>query len=440
MYILFVLVFLITRVYIVTSQPLIFDAYDSEYYFNFVFFNSFRLPVITFLFSSLGDYRYIVIFQALFSGLAWIIFLRLSQKIIVNKYSKFIYQVMIIFFSFSEIVILRDRFILSESLTLASALILTAIVLNFERANITHHVIFIIGLVFFSGIKSTNSVIGFVILVTYIIFVVLTSKDVFKFKITITATLLGTIFILNFLYSSLNSNITSQLNTSAIVNYRIWGNSDWRDYLFEKNFPPELRTIWRDRQNYNIGETPDQGVINEFIYQDWWISDGNDFLITFMKDHPLYTLIGPVFLPLLNSSTDFSHTLIYGWAQDPRANIEIIKFDLPTNLLWPEERLQSYTLVFLMLIFISIYLLMSSLFNKKSSVFLTRRITGVMFYVILWSYFSWWFGSKPGGDILRHQEMPSVVLRLVFLVCVFKMIDLVCIRCERSKFSSLPRY
>jgi hypothetical protein len=349
------------------------------------------------------------------------------------------YQFVIISLSFSQIVLLRDSHVLSESLTLSSAIILAALVLGFDKNKVSHHVSFIIVLLLFSGIKSTNSIIGLFIYFAYIIYFIFFDKKTFKFGLFFISLIISAPVMINFVHSSISSNITSQLSTSSIINFRIWDNSEWKEYLLDQEFPPQLRTIWRDRQEYNIGETPDQGVVNEDIYQSWWNSDGNRFLITFMIDHPEYTIFGPIFLPILNPKTDYSHTLVHGWAQDPRSNSTIIDFDLPTDVLWPQERLMSYILIFLILTLISIYIILSPLFGYIALNLSAHKIISVLIFVFLWSHFSWWFGSKPGGDILRHQEMPSVLIRLVFLICLFKILEWLFFRLKNVDFLKFPR-
>lgn len=335
--------------------------------------------------------------------------------------------------------LLRDSHILSESLTLSSAIILATLVLGFDKNKVSHHISLIIVLLFFSGIKSTNSIIGLFIYFTYIIYFIFSDKKTFKLRIIFISLILSAPVMINFVHSSISSNITAQLTTSSIINFRIWGNSEWKEYLLAQEFPPQLRTIWRDRQEYNIGETPDQGVVNEDIYQSWWNSNGNRFLITFMIDHPEYTILGPIFLPILNPKTDYSHTLIHGWAQDPRSNSTIIDYDLPTDVLWPQERLWSYVLIFLILTTIPIYILLTPVFGNTPPNLGVNRIISVFIFLILWSYFSWWFGSKPGGDILRHQEMPSILMRLVFIICIFKILEWVSILLKSVNFSKIPR-
>jgi len=414
--------FFIVRIIIVTKQPIYFDEFDSSYYFEFKIFNAFRLPIITLLFSVLKTNGNIVIFHALVSSLSWLFFLIYTKDIFKNKFIRLFYQIVILLFSFSQIVLLRDSYILSESLTLSSSLVLIACTLNFNKNKFFHHYMFLFFLVIFSGVKSTNSIIGLLIIFSYLIFLFFVMTRDSKLHKIYLISILSTLVIGSFAHSSVSSEITAKLNTSAIINYRIWGNDDWKSFLLEKNYPPELRTIWRDRRQYNLGETPDQGVINEKIFQKWWDRDGETFLIDFMLNNPGYTIFGPIFLPILNSKTDYSYTLLHGWAQDPRANREILRFDLPTNVLWPEERIYSYIFVFVVLCTFSFYFLFLTVMNQYQQN-IGERIALILTFVFFWSYFSWWFGSKPGDDILRHQEMPSVTLRLIFLISLFQILD-----------------
>ena len=417
------IVFVSSRLYLVASKDIFFDSYDSVYYFNFEFFNSFRLPVITLIYSSLQNYTSIVIFQSIFSSFCWISLIYVGYTLFNHRTSKLIFSSTVIFFSYSQIILTRDFHILSESLTLSTSILLLSATLNLKINDLKSNFYFLVSLLLFSGVKSASSVVGLLILFIFICFLIFRQKNQIKsLKLFIPIVLISFLMI-NFVHSTLSSNISAQLNTSALINFRLWGNESWKDYLLDSRYPPELRTIWRDRQEYNLGQTPDEGVINEPIYQKWWIEGGNAFLVRFMIDHPVYTFAGPFILPELNSRTDYSYTLIHAWAQDPRVNSELIKFDLPTNLLWQEERLPAYASVVVFLSVIGIYFFVSQLRISIFNAAISFRLFAVLIVLFFWSYFSWWFGSKPGGDILRHQEMPAVILRLVFIICLIQLID-----------------
>jgi len=418
-----ILIFVSSRLYLVLNENIIYDYYDSIYYFNFELFNSFRLPIITLIYSSLQNYTSIVIFQSIFSSLCWVLLIYVGNNLFNYRASKLIFSSTLIFFSYSQIILIRDFHILSESLTLSTSILLFASTLNLKSNNYMSNLYFILSLLLFSGIKSASSVAGLSILLIYVLYLIVTQKNQIKNLKLLIPIVLTSFLMLNFVHSTLSSNISAQLNTSALINFRLWGNESWKDYLLDSRYPPELRTIWRDRQEYNLGQTPDQGVINESIYQKWWNEGGNAFLVRFMIDHPIYTFAGPFILPELNSRTDYSYTLIHAWAQDPRVNPELIKFDLPTNLLWQEERLLAYASVVVFLSIIGIYFFVSQLRISSFDSAISFRLFAVLIVIFFWSYFSWWFGSKPGGDILRHQEMPAVILRIVFIICLIQFID-----------------
>lgn len=419
----FSLLYIFSRVYFVLSEDVVFDSFDSIYYFDFKLINTFRLPIITLVFSVLQNHDLIVIFQSVFSSLSWMSLVYIGIKKFNFKISKLFYFLALISLSYSQVILVRDSHLLSESLTLSTSIFLVASTLNLKSHNLKSNLMFLFSLLLFSGVKSTNSIVGLLIFIMYIFFISFQLKNkIITSKLFFPIIFVG-VLLINFGHSTLSSSISAQLNTSAIINFRVWGNDSWKEYLLDSNYPPELRTIWRDRQNYNLGQTPDQGVVNELIYQNWWNEGGSNFLVKFMIDHPTYTLAGPFILPKLNLRTDYSYTLIHAWAQDPRINLEILKFDLPTNILWQEERLAAYVSVIVFLAILGFYFLLSQFkhFNFNTSV--VFRLCVVMIFLMFWSYFSWWFGSKPGTDILRHQEMPAVLIRIILIFSITQIIE-----------------
>lgn len=423
--IIIIFIFVVLRLFISLSQQAVYDGYDSQYYFNFELINSFRLPIITLIYSILKNYELITIFQSILSSFSWIVLMIIGSKFFEIDKIKYLFLVVIFSMSFSQIVLVRDNHLLSESFTLSSALLVLASFLNLNFKSHKTHIQFLASLILFSGVKSTNSIIGLTIFAIYLLFIIYfnSRKKILVSKKIISAMLVSGVLLSNFAHSTITSDISAQLNTSAIINFRIWGNENWRSYLFNSQYPPELRTIWRDRQNYNVGETPDQGVINEAIFQKWWENGGDNFLINFMIDHLEYTILGPFFLPELNSRSDYSYTLINAWGQDPRVNLELIKIALPTEVIWQEERFSSYLSISIFLFIIGFYFLAFQFGRFRAEFLFICRLAAVTLLMFFWSYFSWWFGSKPPGDILRHHEMPSVVLRLIFVFCILRIVE-----------------
>lgn len=413
----------VVRYILIRDQEIKFDPYDSIYYFDFKIFNAFRLPIITGIYSLIENYESIVLFQSLFSSLSWILLMSSALTLLSNQKSKILLIVLLSGLSISNLVIFRDYYLLGESLTLSSFLILVAsFILFFQKSSLLNLSFFLVALLLFSGIKTTNTLTVLIfILLLLPIFLLMWHKKVLSRYSFILLLLFLAIFS-NFLHSSLSSEVTSQLNTSSHINLRIWTNPDWRAQLLDSGYPPELRTIWKDRTEYNLGETPDQGVVNEAIYQSWWDSSGKSFLLNFMIKNPSYTFIGPFFLPFLNSNTNFSYTLFYGLSQDPNFFAKTESLAKLTNLYWPETRSLSY--LALAIIF---FLIGSLLFILTKFPLLIKNLTLMFFlflFTITWSYISWWFGSKPPSDILRHQESAAILIRVLAILSASQLIDI----------------
>jgi len=226
-----------------------------------------------------------------------------------------------------------------------------------------------------------------------------------------------------FLHSSVTSQVTSQLNTSAHLNSRLWTHDDWRKQILESGYPPELRTVWRDRDKYNLGETPDQGVVNEEIYQLWWRDIGQQFLIKFMITNPDYTFAGPFLLPIINGKFNHSQTLLYGLSQDPNYFSKSKNLKLVSNLFWPQTRSLAYLTFGFSLILIGITIIV--LTNSQNAIKQTSIIVMLIVFYLAWSLISWWFGSKPPSDILRHQEAAAIMIRALALICLAVLIEFI---------------
>jgi hypothetical protein len=400
----------------------IFDPYDSQYYFNFSVLNAFRLPVITGVYSLIEDHNRIILFQNIFSSFAWIFFAASATLFVSRALVKALLYVVILGLSTTQLAIFRDAYLMSESLTLSTFLLVSAsLIILTHKPNSFLYFVFFLSLALFSGIKSTNTltvlVIGIIIL-PFIIFKFIQRELSAAFYLSFFLFLIPFLF---FTQASLNSDITAQLNTSAHINSRLWTNLDWRIQVLEANYPPELRTIWKDRYTYNLGETPDQGVANEEIFQTWWADNGNAFLLKFMIRNPDYTLLGPLILPNLNKKTNYSYTLIHGWSQDPYYFSEFFESKNPFELIWPKKRSVAYLFTGFAFIFIALASVLRSGRNyRRSENFL---LFFLVFFYGSWGYISWWFGSKPGSDILRHQESPAILFRILAIIAIFVIFD-----------------
>jgi hypothetical protein len=173
-----------------------------------------------------------------------------------------------------------------------------------------------------------------------------------------------------------------------------------------------------------LGVPPDQAVVNLPEYKKWWADEGENFLIKFTLTNPDYAVFGPVALPLLNPTFTYKQTLLSGWSQGTDMTFEISGFKnsvLQRTIFWPDEPEKAY--LTLSLCFIAIGLSLLVLVNNKNKSFF-YLIVLTLFYVFLWSYFNWWFGSKP-VDMTRHNLAAAIMFRLLAIFSIFYAIDLI---------------
>lgn len=414
--------FILFRLYIVSTESPRFDIYDSPRYFEFKLVDAFRLPVITGIYSIIENHIAIILIQNIFSSLAWIfIFISLSRFLKKNT-TKILFFIFIIFFSFTQIVIFRDIYLASESLNLSLFLFITAAYF-FDDSKKYKTFFLVFTLILVSGIKNQNAF--FAIPILLYLFYKNYKNTLYSKAIKVSNTLLlslASILCAYFISLSLSDTTISSLNTAAHVNFRIWSDEAWKKQLLDTRYPPELRTIWRDFYTYNRGIPPSEAVAQEAIFKEWWEQqNGNSFLIEFTLKNLDYLLLGPIHLPILNDKLDYSHTITYGIAHDPNYHNKVGTFTSLAEILWPTSRLNSYLFIAILLSFIGISLLYLS--NNKAHHEVTLKISVTLIVVISWSLLSWYVASKIGIDILRNSEILSIYLRLFGIYLVLLLYD-----------------
>lgn len=408
--------YIVIRLVISLSNEKIFNQYDSPSYFEFNFFSGFRLPIITFIYYFLNNPTSITVFQSVVSSIAFLIVILTTNKILDFKWQKILAGILIIFLSLNMVVIYWDNALFSESLAMSTFLILTSsVILYFKESSRTRLFFLFIAIILFSGIKSASAIVSLPLLIFILYYF---RKAIFTsphFKSNLAAIFITSFFVINFFQATVKSDVTATLVTSAHINNRIWYDKEWKDYLLEKNFPAELRTYWLDRRLFNIGEGYDQGTVNQPQFETWWKEEGGeDFLISFMLRNPDYLFLGPFFLPAISNGNDASQTLLVGLGQDPN----IFRFEETAlakfNFTFFEDRNISTIFLGLSFVLVGLSLLVLKYIDKK----LANALTLNVLTLFLWTYFTWHFGSKPPGDVVRHNFPAALDLRVLLIISV----------------------
>lgn len=225
-------------------------------------------------------------------------------------------------------------------------------------------------------------------------------------------------------YFFVKVDATPILNTSALINQRIWNVNSWKTFVLEEGFPVQARSTFVRFKSRDLGIPPDAAVSLQPDYKKWYEEEGGKrFLVNFMKSNLDYTLLGPIAFPIFDRNYDLSLT-IWGGASTGILNSDIYRSAWndawPTNaIFWNTNRANGYIQFSLFLLIISI-----ALFPKFNSNKSDRDIQSIIMILMIiglqGSYFAWWFGSTP-TDIGRHQFPFAVMTRIAFILGVLRL-------------------
>ncbi len=410
------LIFRVNNVFIVTP---FFDYYDSPAYFKFEFFPSFRTHGITIVYSLIRDQFQITLFQAIIGSLSWIFL----WKQLINLIGNFIVKTLstILFFALgaSTVIIEHDAALLSESLSISSMVILVGVAIKFLRKNNKLNLILLsFAMIFFFSTKATNSLIAPLMILPIIL--VKNMEYSKNFKLT-----LNGILIISTLFFFLNVNsskITESLTTSGTINNRLILKSEWKNELLESGYPARAFQIFKNYNAKNLGKPADQAVVDLPEFKQWWQKSGQDYLLKFTISNPIYAFIGPIALPLIDDEFSYRQTLLSGWSQGTHLSIDFKGFSqskFKRTIFWPDAPEKAYLALGFFFLIIGISIIYLTVYDLK---LITNFATICIFYIFVWSYLNWWFGSKP-SDMNRHNLLAGVMIRILMIVLVTRVFD-----------------
>ena len=396
-------------------QPII-DPYDSPSYFNYKLIGGVRMPIISFIFTRLETFENIIIFQSVISSLSWILLSLVIFTLKINRWVLFVFSILILSLGFSNQVFLLDGFINAESMNISAlVLIISSVFLIIVKRKLSSYIAFILSITFYAGIKSINALSAVFLLILFIAFLFIIGET--KSRVGLTLSAVGVVLMSVFFFLFTKVDATPILNTSALINQRIWNVDSWKSYTLEQGFPPQARSTYSRFKSRNLGIPPDAAVSIQPDYKKWFDESGNSFLVNFMIHNPDYTIFGPIALPIFEQKTYLSGTIWGGAATgilyDEIFNNEWFRSWPMNEIFWSLDRTSGYIKFSIFLIVIALALV-PNLFSKKYENQLQKVIMFLLVMGLVLSYLAWWFGSTP-SDIGRHQFPFAIVIRIVFI-------------------------
>ena len=138
------------------------DPFDSPSYFDFKFVGGIRMPGISFIFSRLGTYENIVLFQSVVACFCWLILSQIIYELKFNRYLQFVVSILILTVGFSSQVVYLDSVINAESLNTSFMILFIACSIHFfTKKSILSVLLCVVSLGLYASVKSINGISTF---------------------------------------------------------------------------------------------------------------------------------------------------------------------------------------------------------------------------------------------------------------------------------------
>lgn len=417
------LIFLVLNIWnFLQSQPVV-DEYDTPSYFEFSLYPSFRMQIVTGIYTILKNYYLIIGFQVLISVLSYVYLAKKLLDLFDNKVVSKIAVALIYVLANSSVIVEQNFILRSESLNNSALVFLLGTVFGFvKNASFSSFTKVCMAVIFLAGTRAVSSLSVFIFFIFFLI--IYNRKTLLQRKYFITI-IITVGFNLFFVLTALSSNISKVYTTSSIINERLWINPDWRDQIVEDGFPLQSREIWIDYRDSDKGLPPDQAVINSLEFRNWSNQGNENYLYNFMVKNLDYTFIGPVCLSCLNSDFTFRQTILSGWSQgtdEIRNNYSLQELFTTRTLFWPDKPEYAYIVVLLFFVFLVVISLIVIIKNNNEESDILKIISLFLIYIFVYSYISWWLGSKE-NDMSRHQLNSAIGIRMLLVFTFLSLTD-----------------
>ena len=170
--------FVIIRLFTIYTSSVGFDPYDSPSYFQPTWSNPMRMPFISYSFSWISYFGGIVLTQSVIAILSWCYLAWNVSTLGKTLFSKNLSVLLITSLGLTSPVVEHDLLILSESLTISIFNFIIGTLILYGIKNQT--VILLttcLFLIFYSGLKQSNSYFSIVIVIFMVILVLKSNKE-----------------------------------------------------------------------------------------------------------------------------------------------------------------------------------------------------------------------------------------------------------------------
>jgi hypothetical protein len=381
------------------------------------------MPIITGIYTLISDFQNIVIFQYFFYSLSVTLFLVSFFLFFGSKLSSLLGTIAISYFSTSTVIIEHNYKLTSEGLNNSSLILfLASLLLTFKYRNIFTFTILLLTLILLGGTKAVTALVSLIFLPVLIFKF---RKLLFEKKLNAILVTAISVPVIYLFVATFSSDYSKNYTTSSIINERLWLDENWKNEVLNSGYPISARQTWEAFSSQNLGLPPDNAVINNENFQNWYKNQGGkNFLLLFMVKNLDYTIFGPFCLPCFSEGYTFKQTVLSGWTQgtdEIKNNIELNSLPENRTILWPNEPEKAYSWLAVTFVFIAMLFIVSALSKREIVSDLNFFVLVSFAYGLVYSLISWYFGSKA-NDMNRHQLLMSIDLRIILIFSVVSIL------------------
>jgi hypothetical protein len=403
-----------------------FDPYDSPSYFSPTWDSPIRMPIISYLFSTLEYFGAIVFVQTMIGIIAWI-FLSYAISLLTSTTTiKTISSLLVYSLALSSPIVAFDSIILSESLTISFYnLTLAFLILFFNNFRTISLFGIIVATIIYAGLKQSNAHFSIIILMFLFIYLILNHKSInYKFVKVPAVSIAITVNIFFIVIARENDEINSNVEVTNIIE-RSFDTYALQNYWLELGFPGiAYQTYSSFPLQPPIDETRSLPQVKA-----WEQFEKNSPIEIYAIKNLDFLILAPIapklFIPHFTDFESILSPLVRGYRLDQNRSLPNLAsgssdpfyledMNLPKTFWWQEKSNNSKLLFFILIAPVLLFLLLSIKISRKLPQ-ATRHLIVFLLPINIVSIWASWHISV-NYEMARYLMPWAISLRILFII------------------------
>jgi hypothetical protein len=410
-----------------------YDPYDSLSYFNPTWNSPIRMPMISYLFSSLEYFGAIVFTQTIIGIIGWV-FLAYAISLLVSSTNiKTISSLLVYSLALSSPIVAFDSIILSESLTISFYNIIIAfLILYFLNMRTIYLFGIVIVIIIYAGLKQSNAHFSLIILIFLFIYLILNYKlNDFKIIKSLAVSIAVIVNIFFIVIARQNDEINSMVEVTNIIE-RSFDTYALQNYWLEIGFPGIAYQAYSSFPlEPPIGKT--RALPQVKAWEQFEKNSPIEIYAVKNLDFLIFAPIKPnLFIPHFTDFESILSTIVRGYRLDQNRLLPNLAsgtsepfyledMNLLRTFWWQEKSNQSKLLFLVLLAPILLFLLQSAKISSK----LPQASRHLIIFLLPITFVSIWasWHISANYEMGRYLMPWAISLRILFIVTFVVLLE-----------------